>query len=70
MGFADELGFLWRRQFFGFGCVFKMLAYESQRAIATDRLGSFGLIAIPSLMGIVSCALMLTILVRATWHKR
>jgi len=52
------------------GATFKMLAYESQRAIATDRLGSFGLIAIPSLIGIFSCALMLTILVRATWRKR
>ena len=56
--------------FLALGASFKMLAYESQRAIATDRLGSFGLIAIPSLMGIFSCALMLTILVRATWPKR
>jgi hypothetical protein len=56
--------------FLTLGATFKMLADEFQRAIATDRLGSFGFLAIPSLMGIFLCLLMLTILVRATWRKR
>lgn len=52
------------------GATFKMLANEFQQAIKADRLGSFGMLAIPSLMGIFFCSLMLTILVRATWRKR
>jgi hypothetical protein len=56
--------------FLTLGATFKMLADEFQRAIATDRLGSFGLLMIPALMGIILCSLMLTILVRATWRKR
>ena len=56
--------------FLALGATFKMLAYEFQRAIVTDRLGSFLGLMVPSLLGVFLCTLMLTILVRATWCKR
>lgn len=56
--------------FLTLGATFKLLADEFQRAIATDRLGSFGMLLIPCLMGIAICSLILMILVRATWSKK
>jgi hypothetical protein len=56
--------------FLTLGATFRMLADEFQRAIATDRLGSFAMLLIPCLMGIAICSLILMILVRATWSKK
>ncbi len=56
--------------FLALGSTVKMLIYEFQRATTIDRLIPFGVFAIFCLLGIFLCVLMLTILVRATWHKR
>lgn len=56
--------------FLTLGAVFRILVDGFQRAIATDRLGSFGMLLIPCLMGIAISSLILMILVRATGSKK